>query len=102
MSVLYSLNGTSQIPALRLKDLCRLGGSRIVRMRRGRSSQNIFQTQEKDAEIMGTCTRPTQDQSKHIPTRRMRSGHDMLPQDEELLAFDCYLESKRQFFFFIN
>lgn len=51
---------------------------------------------------MGTCTRPTQDQSKHIPTRRMGNGHDMLPQDEELLAFDCYLESERQFFFFIN
>lgn len=68
-------------------------------MRSGRSSQNIFQTQEKDAEIMGTCTRPTQDQSKHIPTRRMGSGHDMLPQDEELLAFDCYLESERQFCF---
>lgn len=49
---------------------------------------------------MGTYTRPTQDQSKHIPTRRMGSGHDMLPQDEELLAFDCYLESERQFFFF--
>lgn len=54
----------------------------------------------KDAEIMVTCTRPTQGQSKHIPTRRMGSGHDMLTQDEELLVFDCYLESKRQAFFF--
>lgn len=104
MPVLYSLDGISQIPALRLKDLCGRGGSEIGRM----SSSVSFPTttfskhNRKDAGIMVTCTRPTQGQSKHTPTRRMGRGHDMLPQDEELLVFDCYLESERQGFFFFH
>lgn len=62
---------------------------------RSPQKNSIFQTQQKDAEIV-TCTRPTQGQSRHIPTWRRGSGHDMPPVDEELLVFDCYLDSKSQ------
>lgn len=76
MSVLYSLNGTSQIPALRLRDLCRLGGSKTVRMRSGRSSQN--KTFSKHKKKMQKLREHVQDLHKINPNTYQQEGWEVV------------------------
>lgn len=104
MSVLYSLNGTSQIPALRLKDLCRIGGRRIVRMRSGRSSQN--NTFSKHKKKMQKLWEHVQDLHKINPNTYQQEGWEVAmtcyPKMKNYWHLIAIWRAKGSFFFFIN
>lgn len=105
MPVLYWLDGISEIPALSLKDLCRQGGSKIVRMRSGISSQNnsIFQIQQKRCRNYGnmykTYTRSIQ---THTNKKDGKRPWHVTPRWRTIGIWLLFGKQKAGFFFFIN